>query len=103
VDILFGYLRVSEFTYLSYLSFISQKLQQESSKTSVVAKQISEQLSRDISAVVQQMASVLLDHEKYKQFLACAGTRAQQLLDLIQDVCRLTMMMPIELTMLPDS
>ncbi|KAJ7472839.1 kinase-like domain-containing protein [Mycena latifolia] len=51
-----------------------------------VAKKISEQLSQDVSAVQRQLVSLLRNEQNYRRFLACRGSLAQQLLDLIQDL-----------------
>ncbi|KAJ6466796.1 kinase-like domain-containing protein [Mycena sanguinolenta] len=40
----------------------------------------------DLSAVVARLVIFLRDEESYKKFLACRGTEAQQLLDLLQDL-----------------
>ncbi|KAJ7139294.1 kinase-like domain-containing protein [Mycena epipterygia] len=52
----------------------------------VIAEEISQQLSRDVSVVLNQMVSVLKNAETYKGFLTHRDTRAQQLLDLVQDL-----------------
>ncbi|KAF7345070.1 Protein kinase domain-containing protein [Mycena venus] len=58
--------------------------------SNVVATNISDHLSRDISLVFGQITSVLLDSQNYKCFLACSGSLAQRLLDLIQDLLDLS-------------
>ncbi|KAJ6514519.1 kinase-like domain-containing protein [Mycena vulgaris] len=52
----------------------------------VIAKEISEILSQDAAAAVEQLAFILQDSETYKTFLGCRGESAQQLLDLIQEL-----------------
>ncbi|KAJ7489234.1 kinase-like domain-containing protein [Mycena latifolia] len=51
-----------------------------------VQKQISEQLSQDVSVVERQLVSLLRDEGTYRRLLACRGSLAQQLLDLIQNI-----------------
>ncbi|KAJ7267326.1 kinase-like domain-containing protein [Mycena rebaudengoi] len=43
-------------------------------------------LSRDLSAIFSHFTLILSDPTTYKAFLGCRGTRAQQLLDLLQDL-----------------
>ncbi|KAJ7489056.1 kinase-like domain-containing protein [Mycena latifolia] len=52
----------------------------------LVAQQISEQLSQDVSTVHRQLVSLLRDEQSYQRLLACRGSLAQQLVDLIQDL-----------------
>ncbi|KAJ7139295.1 kinase-like domain-containing protein [Mycena epipterygia] len=51
-----------------------------------IADEISQQMSLDVAMVLSQMIFVLDNKETYKQFLACRGALAQQLLDLVQDL-----------------
>jgi hypothetical protein len=52
-----------------------------------IAKEIFEKMSQDVSAISAQMILIVRDEETYKQFLACEGSVAQNILDLVQDVC----------------
>ncbi|KAJ7367154.1 hypothetical protein DFH08DRAFT_836665 [Mycena albidolilacea] len=52
----------------------------------LTATEVSERLSRDVSAVLQALVSVLTNAETYKSFLAYRGPPAQQLLDIVQDL-----------------
>ncbi|KAF7354991.1 Protein kinase domain-containing protein [Mycena sanguinolenta] len=47
---------------------------------------IQNQISADLSCVLQQMNSILSNRTTYKQFLSCRGVVAQRLLDLLQDL-----------------
>ncbi|KAJ7142965.1 kinase-like domain-containing protein, partial [Mycena epipterygia] len=51
-----------------------------------IATEIFEKMSRDVSAISTQMILILRDSKTYKHFLACRGSLAQQILDLIQDL-----------------
>ncbi|KAJ7093508.1 hypothetical protein C8R44DRAFT_684926 [Mycena epipterygia] len=51
-----------------------------------IATEIFEKMSQDVSAISAQMILILRYSETYKQFLACRGSLAQQILDLVQDL-----------------
>ncbi|KAJ7186086.1 kinase-like domain-containing protein [Mycena filopes] len=51
-----------------------------------LAAQLSEHLTRDISAVSAEIMSILSDPPESKRFLSSRGVLAQQLLDLLQDL-----------------
>lgn len=46
-------------------------------------------MKRDIYVVVARLVLLLRDPESYKKLLACRGTDAQILLDIVQDVSAL--------------
>ncbi|KAJ7442443.1 hypothetical protein FB451DRAFT_1376979 [Mycena latifolia] len=64
--------------------YLNNKISSRVGRT--VAKKISEQLSQDVSAVQRRLVSLLRNEQNYRRFLACRGSFAQQLLDLIQDL-----------------
>ncbi|KAJ7088699.1 hypothetical protein C8R44DRAFT_443990 [Mycena epipterygia] len=51
-----------------------------------IAKDIYVRMGRDITVVFARLVLFLRDSGSYKRFLACRGTDAQQLLDLLQDL-----------------
>ncbi|KAJ7367870.1 kinase-like domain-containing protein [Mycena albidolilacea] len=61
-------------------------LEESSNLHRASAVDVSNRLSQDITAVLNQINSILTDHATYKQFLSCRGMVAQQLLDLLQDL-----------------
>jgi hypothetical protein len=53
-------------------------------------------INNDDSAVVAKMVYLLQDQVLYQRLLACRGTDAQTLLDLLQDVSNIMVLLPSE-------
>ncbi|KAF7377544.1 Protein kinase domain-containing protein [Mycena sanguinolenta] len=61
----------------------------ESAKTALthkIATEVCEHMHSDLLAVVARLVLFLRDQKSYKIFLACRGTKAQELLDFLQDL-----------------
>ncbi|KAJ6487845.1 kinase-like domain-containing protein [Mycena sanguinolenta] len=52
----------------------------------IIAKEILECLSQDVYVLHDKLVAIFRHSESYKRFLACRGNRAQELMDLLQDV-----------------
>jgi hypothetical protein len=55
-----------------------------------------EHINNDDSAVVAKLVYLLQDQVLYQRLLACRGTDAQTLLDLLQDVSKIIVLLPYE-------
>ncbi|KAJ7895143.1 kinase-like domain-containing protein [Mycena olivaceomarginata] len=65
--------------------FLKEVLPRDQS-SHAIATEIFEKMSQDVSTISAQMTLILCDSKTYKQFLACRGSGAQRLLDLVQDL-----------------
>ncbi|KAJ7687713.1 kinase-like domain-containing protein [Mycena rosella] len=72
-------------SYQSVVNILLKYLGNKDLRKSAAAE-TSQKLSQDVSTVLRQMTLVLGNLETCRLFLACRGTVAQQLLDLLQDL-----------------
>ncbi|KAJ7717264.1 kinase-like domain-containing protein [Mycena metata] len=75
VDILCDFLREDSVQY-----------QRTHKLTQTIAHEIFDKMTQDHSRILGQMLLIFRDPTTYKDFLACRGSMAQQLLDLVQDL-----------------
>ncbi|KAJ7810758.1 kinase-like domain-containing protein [Mycena olivaceomarginata] len=68
------------------LSSVKQTLQKDSAPNEGISVNVYEHINQDVRAIVATLVLFLRRPHSYKELLACRGTEAQHLLDLLQDL-----------------
>ncbi|KAJ7493809.1 kinase-like domain-containing protein [Mycena latifolia] len=76
--------------YHSVIELLFSLLEEDSTPANqgshIIATEIFKKLSQDVSAISAQLILILGDSKTYKEFLACRGSLAQGILDVVQDL-----------------